>query len=407
MPAAQHIERDQDLAMSSDELLQAQLELYHHGLAFVKSLALKAATDLRIPDAIHRRGGAATLSELASDTGIHPTKRSNLRRVMRVLTTTGVFSIVQGKGSNDHAGDGAAYYKLTRVSRLLVERSPHNLSPMVGTIVNTLCWTSLLKMPEWFTQGQEGESAQSHSLVQLANGCTFWDTTKVDGGLFNDGMAADSRIAMKVLLKEHGAAFGEVKSSLVDIGGNHGATASAVARAFPHLKCSVLDLPHVVAAAPASDILTFVAGNMFEYVPPADAVLLKVIFYFYFYFWICSSFFCWSTMLMGYNMYVWFQWILHDWKHEDCVKIMRRCKEAIPAKEAGGKVIIIDMVVGYPVTQPNDSKEAQVLLDIYMMGSDGMEREENEWSLIFSEAGFSDYKITPTNGIRSIIEVYP
>lgn len=375
MPAAQHIERDQDLAMSSDELLQAQLELYHHGLAFIKSLALKAATDLRIPDAIHRRGGAATLSELASDTGIHPTKRSNLRRVMRVLTTTGVFSIVQGKGSNDHAGDGAAYYKLTRVSRLLVERSPHNLSPMVGTIVNTLCWTSLLKMPEWFTQGQEGESAQSHSLVQLANGCTFWDTTKVDGGLFNDGMAADSRIAMKVLLKEHGGAFGEVKSSLVDIGGNHGATASAVARAFPHLKCSVLDLPHVVAAAPASDILTFVAGNMFEYVPPADAVLLK--------------------------------WILHDWKHEDCVKIMRRCKEAIPAKEAGGKVIIIDMVVGYPVTQPNHSKEAQVLLDIYMMGSDGMEREENEWSLIFSEAGFSDYKITPTNGIRSIIEVYP
>lgn len=86
---------------------------------------------------------------------------------------------------------------------------------------------------------------------------------------------------------------------------------------------------------------------------------------------------------------------------------MRRCKEAIPAKEAGGKVIIIDMVVGYPVTQPNHSKEAQVLLDIYMMGSDGMEREENEWSLIFSEAGFSDYKITPTNGIRSIIEVYP
>ncbi|KAF6992607.1 hypothetical protein CFC21_009583 [Triticum aestivum] len=330
--------------MSSDELLQAQLELYHHGLAFVKSLALKAATDLRIPDAIHRRGGAATLSELASDTGIHPTKRSNLRRVMRVLTTTGVFSIVQGKGSNDHAGDGAASYKLTRVSRLLVERSPHNLSPM-------------------------------HSLVQLANGCTFWDTTKVDGGLFNDGMAADSRIAMKVLLKEHGGAFGEVKSSLVDIGGNHGATASAVARAFPHLKCSVLDLPHVVAAAPASDILTFVAGNMFEYVPPADAVLLK--------------------------------WILHDWKHEDCVKIMRRCKEAIPAKEAGGKVIIIDMVVGYPVTQPNHSKEAQVLLDIYMMGSDGMEREENEWSLIFSEAGFSDYKITRTNGIRSIIEVYP
>jgi hypothetical protein len=86
---------------------------------------------------------------------------------------------------------------------------------------------------------------------------------------------------------------------------------------------------------------------------------------------------------------------------------MRRCKEAIPARDAGGKVIIIDMVVGYPVTQQNDSKEAQILLDVFMMYIDGIEREEHEWRKIFLEAGFSDYKITPTNGVRSIIEVYP
>ena len=49
----------------------------------------------------------------------------------------------------------------------------------------------------------------------------------------------------------------------------------------------------------------------------------------------------------------------------------------------------------------------QVLFDVYMMDMDGIEREENEWSMIFSEAGFNDYKITPTNGIRSIIKVYP
>jgi hypothetical protein len=38
---------------------------------------------------------------------------------------------------------------------------------------------------------------------------------------------------------------------------------------------------------------------------------------------------------------------------------------------------------------------------------DGIEREEHEWRKIFLEAGFTDYKITPTNGVRSIIEVYP
>jgi hypothetical protein len=97
-----------------------------------------------------------------------------------------------------------------------------------------------------------------------------------DGGKFSGGMAADSRVAMQVLLKEHGGVFKEVKSSLVDVGGSHGATATAVAKAFPHLKCTVLDLADVVALAPANDRVTFLAGDMFKYVPPADAVLLKV-----------------------------------------------------------------------------------------------------------------------------------
>jgi len=37
------------------------------------------------------------------------------------------------------------------------------------------------------------------------------------------------------------------------------------------------------------------------------------------------------------------QWILHDWGNEDCIKILKKCKEAIPSKENGGKVIIIDV----------------------------------------------------------------
>lgn len=39
------------------------------------------------------------------------------------------------------------------------------------------------------------------------------------------------------------------------------------------------------------------------------------------------------------------QWILHDWSDEDCVKILKRCKEAIPSKDNGGKVIIMDIVM--------------------------------------------------------------
>ncbi|XP_020176343.1 acetylserotonin O-methyltransferase 1 [Aegilops tauschii subsp. strangulata] len=359
--------QQKELAMSTDELLQAQVELYHHSFAFVKSLALKAATDLCIPDAIQHLGGAATLSDLAAETGIHPTKLSNLRRLMRVLTTSGVFSV-----TGDHAG---AVYKLTRVSRLLVvDRAGGrtHLSPVVSAFVSPYPVTTLFSMREWFTD----ERAAAMSLFEVAHGCTLWEAAAMDGTAFNAAMAADSRFTMENLLLECGSVFETVRGSLVDVGGGHGAAAAAIARAFPHVKCTVLDLPHVVATAPTDDKLTFVGGDMFDNVPPADAVLLK--------------------------------WVLHDWQHEDCVKILRRCKEAIPARNVGGTVIIVDTVIGSAGSQQGiASKETEVLFDVFMMAADGVEREEHEWSKIFIEAGFTDYKITPTMGLRSIIELYP
>ncbi|PHU14640.1 hypothetical protein BC332_15845 [Capsicum chinense] len=35
------------------------------------------------------------------------------------------------------------------------------------------------------------------------------------------------------------------------------------------------------------------------------------------------------------------------------------------------------------------------------------ERNEQEWTKLFSDAGFSDYKIVPILGLRSVIEVNP
>ena len=47
------------------------------------------------------------------------------------------------------------------------------------------------------------------------------------------------------------------------------------------------------------------------------------------------------------------------------------------------------------------------MFDLYMTIINGIERDEQEWKSIFFEAGFSDYKISPVLGARSIIEVYP
>uniref|UniRef100_A0A0Q3VK43 O-methyltransferase dimerisation domain-containing protein n=1 Tax=Setaria italica TaxID=4555 RepID=A0A0Q3VK43_SETIT len=52
---------------SRAELLQASVELRHHALGYVKSKALQCAVRLGVADAIHRRGGAASLEDLLAE----------------------------------------------------------------------------------------------------------------------------------------------------------------------------------------------------------------------------------------------------------------------------------------------------------------------------------------------------
>ncbi|KAF2283279.1 hypothetical protein GH714_043636 [Hevea brasiliensis] len=152
--------------------------------------------------------------------------------------------------------------------------------------------------------------------------------------------------------------------------------AKAIAETFPNLKCTVLDLPHVVAGLQNDKNLNFLGGDMFEYIPPADAVLLKMIFH-----------------------------ILDD---EECLKLLKKCKEAIKNNcERSGKVIIIDTVME-DRNWVKQSTETIQLYDLEMMVLvSGQERNEKEWAKLFFDAGFSSYKINPVLGLRSIIEVYP
>ncbi|KAL6329928.1 hypothetical protein AAG906_039843 [Vitis piasezkii] len=95
----------------------------------------------------------------------------------------------------------------------------------------------------------------------------FWDYAAHEPQLnnfFNEAMSSDARLVTSGL------------NSLVDVAGGTGTLAKAIANAFPHLKCTVLDLPHVVTGLQGSKNLNYFAGDMFEAIPPADAILLKV-----------------------------------------------------------------------------------------------------------------------------------
>ncbi|KAL6655787.1 hypothetical protein ACP70R_006613 [Stipagrostis hirtigluma subsp. patula] len=349
--------------MSSNQaLLDAQHELWYTTFGYIKSMALKSALDLGIPDAIHH-GGTATLPHIITRLTLHPSKIPCLRRLMRVLTSIGVFDAQHQPGSCEPV------YALTPMSRLLV--GPNNLVPITAMLLHPMLVSSFFELGTWFNR-----EAPDPCIFKQTHGVALWDLANHDAtfdALINEGMVSDSRFIMDIAINECRGVF-EGISSLVDVAGGLGAAAQAISKAYPHVKCSVLDLGHVVAGAPCDTGVEYIAGDMFESVPPADAMFFK--------------------------------WALHDWGHEECVKILKNCRKAIPPKDEGGKVIIIDMVVG---ALPLDTKhkEIQTLFDLYMMLVNGIERDEEEWKKIFIEAGFSDYKVTPVLGTRSIIEVYP
>ena len=99
------------------------------------------------------------------------------------------------------------------------------------------------------------------------------------------------------------------------------------------------------------------------------------------------------------------QLILHSWSDEKCLKILKKCKGAIPSD--GGKVIIIDIVINRNKDE-HQVTEVKLFFDMAMMAVPaGRERSEKDWEKLFLEAGFRSFKITPVFGLRSLIEVFP
>ncbi|KAM3389439.1 hypothetical protein ACQJBY_011523 [Aegilops geniculata] len=370
------------MATSSAELLQAEAELVRHSLGYLKSMALHCAVKLGIPDALHRCGGAASLPDLSSTLALPRNKRPYLSRLMKMLAVEGIFTAVVVDVDVPTAGEGegagtvpSVRYGLNPVSRLLVSGGGACLSPCVLMGTSPLFLEASLRLPQWFQRDGEGEGEPAFAMAhgESPYGAAGHDTEF--NALVNDAMGSDSRYMAELVVRECGEVFTGV-TSLVDVGGGNGTMATAIARAFPHVRCSVLDLPHVVQGVVSThESVEFAAGDMMEYVPPADAVLLKC--------------------------------VLHNWSDEDCVKILTKCREAIAQGARAGKVIIIDAVVGSP-SHSQQVLEAQVLMDMQMMMLFmSKEREELNWQKIFMEAGFSHYKIQPVLGMRSIIQLYP
>ncbi|KAK6134748.1 hypothetical protein DH2020_031507 [Rehmannia glutinosa] len=353
---------------STHELLDAHAHIWNHIFNFINSMSLKCAIQLRIPDIIHKHQKPITLSELIDALpNINKSKSYCLERLMRILIHSKFFTKVEI--SEDRQG-----YWLTPSSILLIKDEPMNMTSCVLTALDPILTDPYHHISEWFKNDDPTPFVTIH-------GRAFWEQLEQDlrlNQLFNESMAGDSWLTASVILKDCRQVFEGLKS-MVDVAGGTGTMARAIVDAFPGLNCSVLELPHVVVGLEGTQNLTFVAGDMFDSIPQADAIFMK--------------------------------WILHNWPDEECVKILKNCKEAIPCKDKGGKVIIVDIVLN---NQRDHEKkhdaimETQLFYDMLMMVlNSGRERTEEDWAKIFNDAGFTSYKITNVLGFRSLIEVFP
>ncbi|KAI3839607.1 hypothetical protein MKW92_041399 [Papaver armeniacum] len=341
------------------ELIQAHTHIWKYAFEYASSMSLKCVVELGIPDILHSHGKPMTLSSLADALSLPSGRVDPLNRLMRFMVHSGFFA-TQSLGENQEQQG----YILTATSRLLVKANSNTMASVILTMVDPFLVSSLHSLSSWF-QGSES------TPFAAAHGTNIWNVLEQNpdfGKNFHDAMANDSCVLMSVILNEGKEVFNNLKS-LVDVGGGTGTTAHAVVGAFPHLNCIVLDLPNVVANLQGTANVVFTGGDMFESIPRADAVLMKL--------------------------------ILHDWSDKDCVRILKRCRE----------VIIIDAVIDEDKKkqEADDSiTETQLLFDIMMMAVvNGKERTEKEWEKLFTDSGFTDYKITRVQGFRSFIEVYP
>ena len=249
----------------SHNLFEAQAHLYRHIFSYLSPLSLKCAVQLGIPDIIHNHGHPITLPHLVSALKTPPTKISCLRLLMHLLTQNGFFEVVKMKYDEQSEA-----FALTPVSELLVKDSDHCLSSMVVGLLNPVVPNAYNHLSDWF-------KAEEPTLMETAFGVRMWEylnrNHEISDG-FNEAMASDSKL-VSLALRDCKAVF-EGLGSVVDVGGGTGAVGKIICEAFPDLKYIVLDLPQVVENLSETKNLSFVGGNMFESIPEADAVLLKV-----------------------------------------------------------------------------------------------------------------------------------
>ncbi|WP_447007908.1 methyltransferase [Saccharothrix isguenensis] len=320
-----------------------------HSMGYLFSAALRAVAALGVAD--HLTGGPRPVAELAEAVGADAL---NLYRALRLLATRDVF-----------AEDDAGRFALTPAAELLRTDVPSSFRAAVLMLTDKTFWLPAGELEEAVRTGT--------SPFDRLFGMPFFDHFARDAdtaAVFHVGMASMSDPENPLVA---GAYDFPSEGVVVDVGGGHGGLLLAVLRDNPGLHGVLFEQPHVLQEHRLGELgadhrWDLATGDFFTEAPSGDLYLLKR--------------------------------ILHDWDDEQCVRVLRHCRQAVSDR---GRVLVVDAVIP-PGNDPDPGK----VIDLLMMSSlTGRERTRAEFETLFARAGFRLERVVPTGTRLSIVEGVP
>lgn len=311
--------------------------------------ALHVAAALGLADLL--TDGPRSSDDLAAAAGAHP---DALYRLLRALASVDVLREEDGR-----------LFALTPIGDGLRSDAPQSVAgwaAFVGEPYYWQAWGALLHGV------RTGENAFQH-----VNGVDPWTLRAREperSASFDRAMASVSRqVAAAVIAAYDFGRFG----TIVDVGGGNGAFLAAVLAAHPSTRGVLFDQPHVVSgagpllvAAGVADRCETVSGSFFDAVPAGgDAYVLKA--------------------------------ILHDWEDDDCLRILRTCRRAMPD---GAALLAVERDLGAPNAAP-ESKFSDLNM---LVAPGGRERSPEAYAALFAASGFRFVGFTPSGAPAGVFE---
>jgi O-methyltransferase domain/Dimerisation domain len=309
---------------------------------------VRAAADLHVAD--HVAAGSRTADEVAK---LESSDRATTYRLMRACVSLGLLAYEDGR------------FTTTPMGELLRAGVPGSLREVALLQGSHGIWQGWGVLPEAVRRGE--------TQFKAALGVDIFDYFAKNPGeaaLFAKAMSNMTGLVIEdtVRLLDFGGA-----TVVIDVGGASGALVLGLMKAHPEIQGKVFDLPHAVASAQhaadqagLSDRFSAVDGDFFESVPAADYYLLKS--------------------------------ILHDWRDEECLSILRNCRKAVlPSARA----LVIEAVVG-EIGKPDPA----AIFDMNMLAvTRGRERTLAEFDAMFDATGWRRVGLSPTRLLYTLLEV--